>query len=151
MTVVLLVLAVALVFAIAAVVIGREARRLGRTPPRTVYDLDEAVDDVADRLPFEVAAELSHADVRRLLRWHLDWFRAQGITPPPDDPDDPAVAEAPLVVVEEADAVGVLADRATLSDAGYTPDQIQAVVDAHMAYLQRIGAVAPAEEPPPEA
>ena len=56
-----------IVFAIAAFVIGREARRLDAVPPRPVFDINEAVAWVADHLPFEVTAVLSHDDVRRII------------------------------------------------------------------------------------
>lgn len=148
MTLAILLLAAIAVFAIAAVTVGREARRLALVPPRPVYDVDESVEYVADRLPFEVAAELTHDDVRTLLRWHLDWFAAQGITPLPDDPDHPEHAGSPTVVVQEGDAVDVLCDRASVDGAPYTPEQVEAVVEAHMAYLTMIGAVAPADEDP---
>ena len=64
--------AVAIVFAIAAVVIGREARRLDAVPPQPTFDLDEAVQWVAENLPFEVSAVLSHDDVRRIIVAILD-------------------------------------------------------------------------------
>lgn len=143
MTLAILLVAAIAVFVVAAVTVGREARRLAVLPPRPVYDVDESVEHVADRLPFEVAAQLSHDDVRTILRWHLDWFRAQGVTPLPDDPDAPGAA--PTVVLEEGDAVDVLCDRAAVDGTEYTPDQIEAVVDAHMDYLTAIGAVAPAD------
>ena len=58
MTVLLSVVALAIIFALAAVVVGREARRLDAVPPRPVFDLDEAVEWVAEHLPFEVSAVL---------------------------------------------------------------------------------------------
>ena len=39
------------VFLIAALVVGREARRLDAVAPRAVYDLVEATEFVADLLP----------------------------------------------------------------------------------------------------
>src|SRR3954451_15428133 len=69
-----------LVFAIAAAVIGREARRLDAVPPRPGFDMDEAVEWVAEHLPFEVSAVLSHADVRRIIDWNLEYFRTKGVS-----------------------------------------------------------------------
>jgi hypothetical protein len=43
------------VFAIAAVLVGREASRLAAAPPRPVFDMDEAVVWIADRLPESVS------------------------------------------------------------------------------------------------
>ena len=43
MTVVFTILAVVVVFAIAAAVVEREARRLGSVPPRPVFDFEKTV------------------------------------------------------------------------------------------------------------
>ncbi len=67
MTIVYLLVALAIAFAVAAAVVGREALRLDAEPPRPVFDPDEAVEWVANHLPFEVSAELSHDDVRQIL------------------------------------------------------------------------------------
>src|SRR5438270_3855786 len=80
MAVVFAVLVLALVFGIAAAVIGREARRLDAVPPRPVFDLDEAVAWVAEHLPFEVSAVLSHDDVRQIITWNLEFFRSKGVS-----------------------------------------------------------------------
>ena len=55
MLIALTIVAVLVVFAIAAAVVGREARRLGTSPPRPVFDMDEAVAWVAQHLPFDRA------------------------------------------------------------------------------------------------
>ena len=47
------------VFVIAAVTVGREARRLDAVAPRAVYQLDQAVVFAADRLPAESQARLT--------------------------------------------------------------------------------------------
>src|SRR5215217_5921723 len=72
MALVLIVLAAAAVFVIAAVVVGREARRLDEESPRPVFDVDEAVAWVGERLPFEVAARLSHDHLRTILERSLE-------------------------------------------------------------------------------
>ena len=60
------IIAAVLVFAIAAGTIGREAHRLDAIAPRAVYQLDEAVDFVADRIPAESQARLTPAEVESL-------------------------------------------------------------------------------------
>ena len=52
--------------------VGREAFTLGQQPKQAQFDLDEAVDYVADRLPDDVTAQLSFDDVRSLLRAIVD-------------------------------------------------------------------------------
>ena len=133
---------VAVVFGIAAVVIGREARRLDSVPPRPVFDMDEAVAWVSDHLPFDVSAVLSHADVRNIIDWNLEYFRSKGVsgngsTPHLDGP----------VVVGGAETVDFVLARAQQVGTSYTAAQVHAVLDAQMTYLEAIGAIGP-EAPP---
>ena len=141
------ILALAIIFAIAAVVIGREARRLDAEAPHPVFDLDEAVEWVADHLPFEVSAELSHDDVRQILRWNLDYFRSKGVT----GNGSSASAPATDVVVGGGETVDNVLARARSAGLDYTAPQVHAVLDAQMAYFEAIGALGPApprDEPP---
>jgi hypothetical protein len=136
-------LAVAVVFAVAAVVIGREARRLDAVPPRPTFDLDEAVAFVADRLPFEVSAELSHDDVRRIIDWNLEFFRMKGVS----GNGHHVPTEGP-VVVGGAETVEYVLRRAAAVGEAYTAPQVHAVLDAQMSYLEAIGAIGPEAESP---
>ena len=135
--------AVAIVFAIAAVVIGREARRLDAVPPRPTFDLDAAVSWVADHLPFEVSAVLSHDDVRQIIDWNLEYFRIKGVSG-----NGHSTHAAGPVVVGGAETVNYVLERAELTGTPYTPIQVHAVLDAQMTYLEAIGAIGP--EAPPE-
>jgi hypothetical protein len=136
-------LVAAVVFSIAAVVIGREARRLDAVPPRPVFDLDEAVSWVAEHLPFEVGAVLTHEDVRRIIDWNLEFFRTKGVS----GNGHTAVSETP-VVVGGAETVDYVLARAAISGDAFTAAQVHAVLDAQMTYLEAIGAIGP--EAPPE-
>ena len=137
---IVVVIAVAVVaFVIAAVVIGREARRLDGLPRRPVFDLDEAVEFVASRLPFEVAAQLSHDDVRQLLRWHVEYFRTRGVTANGDG------VPAPTVVLGRNETVDYLLERAASVGLDVTPPQVHEVVEAQYGYLRAIGAIGPAD------
>ena len=133
---------VAVVFGIAAVVIGREARRLDSVPPRPVFDMDEAVAWVSDHLPFDVSAVLSHADVRNIIDWNLEYFRSKGVSGNGSSPhlDGP-------VVVGGAETVDFVLARAQQVGTSYTAAQVHAVLDAQMTYLEAIGAIGP-EAPP---
>jgi hypothetical protein len=137
------VIVVVVVFAIAAVVIGREARRLDAVPPRSVFDIDQAVAWVADHLPFEVSAELSYDDVRKIIDWNLEYFRTKGASgngskPRPEGP----------VVVGGAETVDWVLARAHELGTSYKAAHVHAVLDAQMSYLEAIGAIGP--EAPPE-
>src|SRR3954469_8907360 len=122
MIVIFAVLAAGIVFAIAAVVVGREARRLDAVPPRSVFDMDEAVAWVADHLPFEVSAVLTHDDVRRILDWNLQYFRSKGVSGNGSTPH----VDAPIVV-GGAETVAYVLDRAAASGSEFTPEQVHAV------------------------
>ena len=131
-------------FAIAAAVIGRESHRLDAVAPRAVYDLDEAVEYVADHLPRGSQARLTHDEVRQLLRWHMDPLREEGLQPPVADDHVQDIDEP--VVVEEAGAAGYLIGRAEAAGLEVDDVDVVQVVDAHLAYLDAIGAVGPPAE-----
>jgi hypothetical protein len=143
--VVLSVVALALVFGIAAVVVGREARRLDRQPPRPVFDIDEAVAWVAQHLPFDVSAVLSYDDVRRILDWHLEYLRMRGVSSNGHGPN----LRGPIVV-GGAETVDYVLRQCESHGLEYTPTQVHAVLEAQMTYLEAIGAVGPVDDGPPE-
>ncbi|HZN13177.1 MAG TPA: hypothetical protein VFB78_02830 [Acidimicrobiales bacterium] len=132
------VLMIAIVFTVAAVVIGREARRLDAVPPNPTFNIDEAVEWVADRLPFDVSAVLSHGDVRQIIDWNLEYFRTRGVSGNGHSAD----VEGP-VVVGGAETVDYVLHRARATGVDFTPSQVHAVLDAQMSYLEAIGAVGP--------
>jgi hypothetical protein len=135
----------AVVFAIATIVIGREAHRLDSVPPRPVFDINEAVTWVAAHLPFEVSAVLSHDDVRRIIDLNLEYFRTKGVSGNGSGPH----VEGP-VVVGGAETVDWVLARAETLGTSYTAVQVHAVLDAQMSYLEAIGAIGP-EAPPGDA
>jgi hypothetical protein len=141
MVVVIAAVALAAVLAIAAVAIGRESSRLAAQPPRPVFDLDEAVVWVAGEVPFEVAAVLSHDDVRRILKWSLAHLRSRGLSGNGSGPS--AVGDS--VIVGEEESVEYVLDRARAGGFDYTSAQVRSVLDAQLAYLQAIGAAGAAD------
>ena len=132
------VLLVAIVFGVAAVVIGREARRLDARSPNPTFNIDDAVDWVADRLPFEISAVLSHGDVRQIIDWNLEYFRTRGVSGNGSSTHVPGP-----VVVGGAETVDYVMHQAELAGLEVTPEQVHAVLDAQMSYLEAIGAVGP--------
>jgi hypothetical protein len=145
MLIVFVIVAALAVFAIAAAAVGATVARLSDQPTPAVLKLDDAVDWIADRLPFEVAARLSHDDVRRILQWHLDYFDEVGLSsefgeelggevvPPEHDP----------VVAEADDSVDYVVGRAMAAGAELTPLQVVVVLDLQLRYLDEIGAIGP--------
>ncbi len=137
-TAVVVVLAVVLV---GLVVVGRETARLDAEPPRRVFDPTEAIGWVGDRLPFEVSAELSYDDVRRILSWHMEYLHDAGLTFAHDAP----VLDHEVRVTAESARAAVHA-AAARAGASYDSAHLDAVVDGQTAYLVAIGAIAPAAE-----
>lgn len=141
MAYVLLGIAAVLVFVIAAVVIGREARRLDAVSPRTIYDVDEAVVFVCDRVPEMSQARLTPDEVRQLLRIHMGRLHMLGL-----QPDDVTDRRQDIVVptfLEEVDEVAYVIGGAEVNALDVADDDVAEVVDAHLAYLDLIGAVGP--------
>ena len=140
--VVFAVIAALLVFAIAAGTVGREAHRLDAVAPRAVYQLDEAVDFVADRLPPESQARLTPGEVDELLRAHLRWMHEQGLQP------DKAVdarqeIDETVVISDDALVAYLLAEAERVGVELLDDVDAVNVVDAHLAYFEAIGAVGP--------
>ena len=142
MGVVLVALAVAAVFVIAAVVIGREARRLAAVPVQRSFSFEDAVEYVCDHVNDQVAAVLTPDDVRQILDWHLEYFRLKGVSGNGSGPH----VDGP-VIVTGAETVGFVLMKAEAAGTSYTPEQVHAVLDAQMGYLTEIGAVGPISDP----
>ncbi len=139
---VLIVLGIGVVFAIAAVVVGREARRLAAQPVQRTFNYEEAVAWVCDHVNDQVAAVLTPDDVRQILDWHLEYFRLKGLS---GNGSGPHVEGT--VVVTGAETAGFVLMRAEAAGAPYTAEQVNAVLDAQMGYLTEIGAVGPVSDP----
>jgi hypothetical protein len=130
------------VFVMAAVVIGREAHRLDAVAPRVVYTLDEAVEFVADHVPPATQARLTPGDVEQLLTFHMRWLHAKGLQPG-DVVDRRQDIDTPTVIDEDS-VVGYVLGEAEREGVHVVDDiDVVAVVDAHLAYFEAIGAVGP--------
>ena len=130
------------VFAIAAITIGREARRLDALAPRAVYDLDEAVEFVAARLPTESQARLTYDELRKLLKAHMRWLHAKGLQPK-DVIDRPQDISDKVVVGEETVTAYLLGEAESLRIDVLDDVDVVHVVRCHLDYFEAIGAVGP--------
>jgi hypothetical protein len=141
-TIVFAVLAALSVFVIAAAAVGREAHRLDAVAPRAVYQLDEAVDFVCDRLPEASQARLTPEEVEQLLVFHMRWLHEQGLQPD-DVVDSPQSISEPVVLTEDA-LTAYLIGKAEENGVELL-DDVDAVnvVEAHLQYFDAIGAVGP--------
>ncbi len=143
MAILILVVTTFIVFAIAAITIGRETHRLDSVSPAPALELVDAVDWIAERLPESVSAQITYEDVRDLVTWHLQMLDADGVRQDSPDMTD-------FVIVEDQGAVGALVERAAQSGRDLTEEQVRAVLDGELAYLRAIGAVGPLADPEQE-
>lgn len=135
------------IFVIAAVTVGREARRLDAVAPRAVYQLEQAVAFVADRLPVDSQARLTPAELQDLLVAHMNWLHAKGLLPA-DVIDARQSIDTPLVVADET-LIGFLLGEAERIGIEMLEDtDLVAVTEAHLAYFDAIGAVGPVADAP---
>jgi hypothetical protein len=137
-----IVLAAVGVFLIAALTIGREARRLDAMAPRAVYQLEQATDFVAMSLSETTQARLTMEELEKLLVMHMNWLHSKGLLPAKavdqrqDDSTRLVVTEESLIayLLGESDKAGIqIIDDVDLVN----------VTEAHLAYFEAIGAVGP--------
>lgn len=142
MTLLFVVIATIGVFAIAAVTIGREARRLDAVAPRVVYEIDEATAFVADRLPSETQARLTYEELRKLLLLHMGWLHANGLQPGNVVDRRQDIVE-PVVVGEETLTAFLLGQAEGARIDVLDDVDVVHVVRNHLAYFEAIGAIGP--------
>ena len=144
-TIFFIVLSTVLVFMIAAGTVSREAHRLDAVAPRVVYEIEQAVQFVAGRLPADTQGRLTFDEVEILLREHLNWMATKGLQP--EKPVDQVQNISEPVVVDENTLTARLLARAGERGLEIVDDvDIVRVVDAHLAYFAAIGAVGPHAE-----
>jgi hypothetical protein len=136
------VIAAALVFAIAAVTIGREARRLDSVAPRAIYELEQATQFVADQLPSDTQARLTYAELRKLLVFHMRWLHDRGLQP--EGVIDRRQDIVDEVVIDEQTVAAYLLGAAEQNRIEILEDvDVVHVVQAHLEYFSAIGAIGP--------
>ncbi len=133
---------------LAAYAVMRASSRLAHTRARAVYDLYEAVEFVAERLPDALSAKLSYDDVEAVLLWRLDHLRLQGSAT--YGRGDVAAAEAEdrneEAVTSDDDSVDYVLARATESGRDVDALDVVVVLDLESQYLDAIGALGPPAE-----
>ncbi len=137
-----IVLAVVGVFLIAALTIGREARRLDAMAPRAVYQLEQATDFVAMSLSETTQARLTMEELEQLLVMHMNWLHGKGLLP--DKAVDHRQDDTTRLVVTEESLIGYLMGEADKAGIQIIDDvDLVNVTEAHLAYFEAIGAVGP--------
>ena len=131
-------LALGIVIAIAAVFVIREAGRIAKEPPASLFDPDDAFEWVVEHLPDDVAATLTADDVHRILELQLEFFRRKGVSVNGSrgGPSGP-------VVVGGAEQIAFIVKRSAVTGEAYLPEQVYPVVETQLSYLRAIGAIGP--------
>ncbi len=126
---------------IAVTAVSRVSIELEGTVAPALLEIDDAVEVVAEALPFEVSAVVSHDDVQMVILWVLEFFEALGMSSVYGEElggewvlDDRAVADE-IGVVDHAVAQG-LATGSSVDSVHVT-----VIVDEFISYLRDIGAV----------
>ena len=139
MFLVLVIIAAVIVVVIALVAVGAVTGRLADEPRRSVFDVNEAVQYVADRLPDDVTAVLSFDDVSAIIAWHLDYLQQKGVAGESDhDLED--LPSGPVVTADD-EAVAYVIGRA--HDVGVELEDVHVfeVLAVEQDYLRAIGAI----------
>ncbi len=123
------------VVVIGFVTVGRATSVLRVQARPAVFDLEQAVDHIADALPEGPAGRLTHADVRWVLRADVDRLEAATV-----DADDP---EAATDIIEPDAAVARILELAEEQGRELADEDVVAVLDARTGYLRAIGAIGP--------
>lgn len=131
------------VLAIGYVAVGQETVNLGDTPTRSFFDIDEAVDYVADTMPAEVASRLTYEELELLIRWQVTYFRERGVATfgGIDHAAEDASQLGVISIADEDEIVDVLLARAAAEPMDLVAVDAVVVVDLTADYLAQIGAV----------
>ena len=127
--------------AVAVAAVSRVSIELEETIAPALLEVDDAVEAVAEAIPYEVSAVLSHDDVGLVIGWVLEWFDSLGMASDFGEElggdwvlDDEAVAD-------EIGAADAAVARAVAQRADLDPVHVTVVVDEFLRYLADIGAI----------
>jgi hypothetical protein len=139
MLVVFLVVAAVVVVIIGLIAVGSVTGRLVAEPRRSVFDLDEAVDYVAERLPDDVTSRLTFDDVRAVIGWHLDYLEEKGVAGESDHVIE-TLPSGPIVTADN-EGIAYVLGRAGEAGVEVTDVEVVEVLEAELGYLRAIGAI----------
>ncbi len=141
------------VLVVAWVAIARTTVTMAARPATSVYDLAEAVEFVAARLPDATAAKLSSDDVEQILRWRLNHLRRLGLATLGRVDEDAEMAAAVAkrrnrdIVAGDDDVIDAVLAEALDSDRQIDEVDVVVVLDLERSYLESIGAIGPVADP----
>jgi hypothetical protein len=129
------------VVAIAVVAVSRVSVELEGTIAPALLEVDDAVEVVAEALPFEVSAVVSHDDVRRVVHWVLEFFDELGMASDYGEELGGDWIMEDRAVADEIGAVDHAVARSIEQQSGIDAVHVTVIVDALINYLRDIGAV----------
>ena len=143
-----IVLLVLVTFVLATLSIGWVTATLSQKPRRSVYDMIEAVEFVAERLPSEATARISYEEVGEVLGLHADYLTQKGLAS--EKTADDVVEDLVVVADDERVAwiLGQLDEGKSDSDDGeaLSDSDVVLILDAEHDYYRAIGAIGPRVE-----
>lgn len=132
-----IILASVLVFVIAAASIGSVSGSLAERPRRSVYDLEEAVEFVAERLPDDLTARLSYDDVRAVLSAHCDYLADKGVASSATADD----IGTELLLVPDDEPLAWILGRLESTSVRLADEDVATVLAVEERYYRAIGAI----------
>jgi hypothetical protein len=121
---------------IAYLIVGRESRTHDLSATPVLFDVDSAVAWMADQLPASMQAELKYEDVRSVVEWNIEFMKARGVIANGHKP----ISTGPIVV-GGAESAEYILQKAVESGLEISAEQVHAILEAQVAYLEHIGAV----------
>ncbi len=122
--------------------------RLSVTEASAIYDIEEALDFCAERLPDEVNQRLNRDRLQRMLWLHLELLRSAGMATygGVDEIAMEASATGETVIAHEDEAVDYVFHRLEETGDPVPMVDVVVVVDLSNQYLASIGALGPSVE-----
>lgn len=124
---------------VALVSVGSVTRLLSTRPRRRLYDLEEAVVYVAERLPGEITAALSYEDVQEVLYAHCQYLGQKGVA-------SGRIAEdvhPDLVVVSDDEPIAFVLGKMEEQDREVPDEYVAEILEVEQGYYHLIGAIGP--------
>jgi|TARA_B100001079_G_scaffold68097_2_gene58108 hypothetical protein len=138
-----IVVGVLVVLAVGFVAVGSALGRLEATVQPAVFEVDDVVDWLAERLPDEAAGQLSRSDVVVIVGWYLDYFGSVGLaTRHGQELGEAAIDEGTdRVVARLDDALEVLVARGMEEPEPLDSVSVAVVADLLGVYMAEVGAI----------
>ena len=149
MGIILLVVMGFVIFAIAALTVGTVVSQSRGQARQSVFDVEEAALWVGEQLPDEVRSQLSYTDVEDIVGWYVDYLEEHGVAYE-RDAERSEDSEGGALVVDEDQALAFVIGRASDDRMDVTDQEVVAVIDCTIDYLDAIGAIGSAVAEPDE-